>query len=255
MLLVLDIGNTNTVIGVYDGEELVSDWRVVTLPERTADEYGVLVQSLYYSSKISSRDIRDIIVSCVVPPMVGIVDELCEKYFHLHPMFVEPGIKTGMPILYDNPREVGADRIVNSVAAYRRCQRELIVVDFGTATTFDYVSAKGEYLGGVIAPGLTTSSEALFSRASKLPKVELIRPKTIIGKNTIHSMQSGIVFGYVDMVDGIIHRIKIETGSDPYIIATGGLADLIAKESKTIQEVDHYLTLEGLKELHKMNKA
>jgi len=167
---------------------------------------------------------------------------------------VEPGIKTGMPIIYDNPREVGADRIVNSVAAYRRYQRELIVVDFGTATTFDYVSVKGEYLGGVIAPGLTTSSEALFSRASKLPKVELIRPKTVIGKNTIHSMQSGIVFGYVDMVDGIINRIKVETGSDPYIIATGGLADLIASESKTIREVDHYLTLEGLKELYKMNK-
>jgi len=255
MLLVIDVGNTNTVIGVYDGDELVGDWRIVTVPDRTADEYGILIQNLYYSSKISSRDIQDIIVSCVVPPMVSIIDELCKKYFKINPLYIEPGIKTGMPIYYDNPREVGADRIVNAVAAFHHTKREVIVVDFGTATTFDCVSEKGEYIGGVIAPGLATSSEALFSKASKLPKVELIRPKMVIGKNTIHSMQSGIILGYVDLVDGLVNRIKNEMGKDPSVIATGGLAELISKESKTIGEVDRYLTLKGLKIIFQLNKS
>jgi len=255
MLLVVDVGNTNTVIGVFDGENLVSNWRVVTLPDRTSDEYGVLIQSLYYSSKISSHDIKDIIVSCVVPPMVGIIDELCEKYFNLRPLYVEPGIKTGMPIYYDNPKEVGADRIVNAVAAYYRKKSSHIIVDFGTATTFDYVNESGEYMGGVIAPGLMTSSEALFAKASRLFKVELVRPKNIIGKNTINSLQSGIVLGYVDMVDGLVNRMKQEAGGDPWVIATGGLAELIAGESKTIKEVDKFLTLEGLKIIYHLNRT
>jgi type III pantothenate kinase len=186
--------------------------------------------------------------------MVGIIDELCEKYFHLKPLYVEPGIKTGMSITYDNPKEVGADRIVNAVAAFHRTKRAVIVVDFGTATTFDYVSEKGEYIGGVIAPGLTTSSEALFLKASKLPKVELVRPKQVVGKNTINSMQSGIIFGYVDLVDGLVGRIKEEMEQDARVIATGGLADLIAKESVTIDEVDHFLTLKGLKIINTINR-
>ncbi len=255
MLLVVDVGNTNTVIGVFDGDNLVSNWRVVTLPERTSDEYGVLIQNLYYSSRISSQNIKDIIVSCVVPPMVGIIDELCEKYFEIRPLYVEPGIKTGMPIYYDNPKEVGADRIVNAVAAYHRKESAHIIVDFGTATTFDYVSDSGEYMGGVIAPGLMTSSEALFAKASRLFKVELIRPKNVIGKNTINSLQSGIILGYVDMVDGLVNRIKQEAGGDPWVIATGGLAELIAGESKTIKEVDKFLTLEGLRIIYYLNRT
>jgi type III pantothenate kinase len=255
MLLVVDVGNTNTVIGVFDGDNLVSNWRVVTLPERTSDEYGVLIQNLYYSSRISSQNIKDIIVSCVVPPMVGIIDELCEKYFEIRPLYVEPGIKTGMPIYYDNPKEVGADRIVNAVAAYHRKASAHVIVDFGTATTFDYVSDNGEYMGGVIAPGLMTSSEALFAKASRLFKVELIRPKNVIGKNTINSLQSGIILGYVDMVDGLVNRIKQEAGGDPWVIATGGLAELIAGESKTIKEVDKFLTLEGLRIIYYLNRT
>lgn len=255
MLLVVDVGNTNTVIGVFDGDNLVSNWRVVTLPERTSDEYGVLIQNLYYSSKINSRDIKNIIVSCVVPSMVGIIDDLCEKYFEIEPLYVEPGIKTGMPIYYDNPKEVGADRIVNAVAAYHRKKCAHIIVDFGTATTFDYVNESGEYMGGVIAPGLMTSSEALFAKASRLFKVELVRPKNIIGKNTINSLQSGIILGYVDMVDGLVNRIIEEAGGDPWVIATGGLAELIAGESKTIKEVDNFLTLKGLKIIYHLNRT
>lgn len=253
MLLVIDVGNTNTVIGVYDGDDLVADWRIVTVTDRTADEYGVLIQNLYYSSKISSRDIRNIVVSCVVPPMVGIITELCEKYFNIEPMYVGPGIKTGMSIHYDNPKEVGADRIVNSVAAYHRIKKELVVVDFGTATTFDCVDKRGDYIGGVIASGLNTSAEALFSKASKLPKVELVKPEHVIGKNTINSIQAGLIFGYVDLVDGLVNRLKREIGNNPWVIATGGLSDLIAEESKTIDEVDHYLTLEGLKIIYTLN--
>lgn len=254
MLLVLDVGNSNTVIGVYSGNDLVSNWRVVTRPEQTADEYGVLIQNLYFSSKISSKEIKDIIVSCVVPPMVNIIDELCMKYFDITPIHVEPGIKTGMSINYDNPKEVGADRVVNAVAAYHKIKRELIVVDFGTATTFDCVNKKGNYIGGVIAPGLMTSSEALFLKASKLPKVELIRPTTIIGKNTIHSMQSGIIYGYIDMVDGIVGRISTEMKETPYVIATGGLSEIIAEGSGTINEVDDFLTLKGLKIIYDLNR-
>ena len=254
MLLVLDVGNTNTVIGVYEKNELVNNWRVVTLPERTADEYGILIRNLYYSSRINTDKISNVIVSCVVPPMLGIIDELCWKYFDITPIYVEPGIKTGMSIIYDNPKEVGADRIVNAVAAYHKIGKALIVVDFGTATTFDCVDENGDYIGGVISPGLTTSSEALFLKASKLPKVELIKPNSVIGKNTIHSMQSGIIFGYVDMVDGIVKRISKQMNATPYVIATGGLAEIIADISMTIDEVDDFLTLKGLKIIYDLNQ-
>jgi len=254
MLLVIDVGNTNTVVGVFDGEKLVQNWRVRTVANHTVDEYGMLIYSLYKSSKISTKSISDIIISCVVPPMLNILEPLCEKYFHIKPLIVEPGIKTGMPIQYDNPREVGADRIVNAVAAFEKYKTDLIIVDFGTATTFDYVSAKGEYLGGCIAPGIVISSEALFERASKLPRVEFKKPKTIIAKDTISSMQAGIMFGYAGLVDGIVERMKAEVKSNPKVIATGGLAMVIAPETKSIEVVEENLTLEGLRIIHLKNK-
>ncbi|HOD98227.1 MAG TPA: type III pantothenate kinase, partial [Syntrophales bacterium] len=192
MLLVVDVGNTNTVLGLFDGDTLVHDWRIRTVVDHTVDEYGMLIYNLYKSSKIGAKRISDIIISCVVPPMLNILEPLCRKYFHLKPLIVGPGVKTGMPIYYDNPKEVGADRIVNAVAAFEKYRRDLIIVDFGTATTFDYVSAKGEYMGGCIAPGIMISSEALFERAAKLPRVELSKPKSIIAKDTVSSMQAGI---------------------------------------------------------------
>ena len=254
MLLVIDVGNTNTVVGVFDGDKLVQSWRVRTVANHTVDEYGMLIYSLYKSSKISTRSISDIIISCVVPPMLNILEPLCEKYFHVKPLIVEPGIKTGMPIHYDNPREVGADRIVNAVAAFEKYKSDLIIVDFGTATTFDYVSAKGEYMGGCIAPGIVISSEALFEKASKLPRVEFKKPKTIIAKDTISSMQAGIMFGYAGLVDGIVERMKVEVKSNPKVIATGGLAVIIAPETKSIEVVEENLTLEGLRIIHLKNK-
>jgi type III pantothenate kinase len=190
----------------------------------------------------------------VVPPLLGTLEELCKKYFHLTPLIVEPGVKTGMPIHYDNPREVGADRIVNAISAYEQYKRSLIIVDFGTATTFDSVSAEGEYLGGAIAPGITISTEALFHKASKLPRVELVRPKNVIGKNTVASMQSGIIYGYVGLIDGIVNRMKEEMGDSPLVVATGGLAQLIAAESAAIDEVNEFLALEGLRIIYNRNK-
>jgi len=254
MLLVVDVGNTNTVLGLFDGENLVHDWRIRTVVDHTVDEYGMLIYNLYKSSKISSKKISDIIISCVVPPMLNILEPLCEKYFHLKPLIVGPGVKTGMPIYYDNPKEVGADRIVNAVAAYEKYKRDLIIVDFGTATTFDYVSAKGEYMGGCIAPGIMISSEALFERAAKLPRVELSKPRAIIAKDTVSSMQAGIMYGYAGLVDGIVGRIKSEIKGNPMVIATGGLAKIVAPETKTIEVVDDMLTLEGLRLIHLRNK-
>lgn len=254
LIFVMDVGNTNTVIGIYKGEQLMQDWRLGTVKARTTDEYGVMIKDLFNFSKFRTEDIEGVIISCVVPPMVNMLEELSRKYFHIEALFVGPGIKTGMPLLLDNPREVGADRIVNAVAAYEKWKRELIVVDFGTATTFDYITAKGEYAGGVIAPGLSISAEALFREASKLPRVDLHKPDTVIGKNTIHSMQSGIIFGYAGLVDYIVARMKKELNSSPKVVATGGLAKLIAPETESIEEIDEFLTLEGLKIIYYRNR-
>jgi type III pantothenate kinase len=208
---------------------------------------------MYRSVNLVSGETEAIIISCVIPPLLSAFEELCQKYFHLTPLIVGPGVKTGIPIHYDNPREVGADRIVNAVSAYEHYRKSLIVVDFGTATTFDCISARGEYLGGAISPGIMISSEALFQRASKLPRVELVKPETVIGKNTVASMQSGIVYGYVGLIDGIVNRMKEEMGDNPFVVATGGLAQLIAAESETIDEVDEYLTLKGLRIIYSKN--
>lgn len=254
MLLAIDVGNTDTVLGLYDGDRLAHDWRIRTIADHTVDEYGMLLISLYKSRRISSKGIRDIIISCVVPPMLNILEPVCRKYFDIKPLIVGPGIKTGMPIFYDNPREVGADRIVNAVAAYEKHKRDLIIVDFGTATTFDYVSGKGEYMGGCISPGVIISSEALFARAAKLPRVELSKPKSVIGKDTVSSMQAGIVYGYASLVDGIVERMKAEVKSDPFVVATGGLAKIIAPVTKSIAVVDEMLTLEGLRIIYLRNR-
>jgi len=254
MLLVIDVGNTNTVLGLYDGEELVHDWRIRTVIDHTVDEYGMLILNLYKNSRISSKAIKDIIISCVVPPMLNILEPLCQKYFGIEPLIVGPGVKTGMPIFYDNPKEVGADRIVNAVAAYEKYRREMIIVDFGTATTFDYISPRGEYMGGCIAPGIMISCEALFEKASKLPRVELCKPSLIITKDTVSGMQAGIMYGYAGLVEGNDARMKAESASKPLVVATGGLANVIAREAKHIDVVDEMLTLEGLRIIFARNR-
>ena len=254
MLLVIDVGNSNTVIGLYDGDELLHDWRVRTVVNHTIDEYGMLIMSLYKTVDVNSKTIKDIIISCVVPTMLNVLEPLCLKYFNIKPLIVGPGIKTGMPIHYDNPKEVGADRIVNAVAAFEKYKSPLIIVDFGTATTFDYVSEKGEYMGGCIAPGIVISTEALFERASKLPRVELSKPSKIIARDTVSSMQAGIMWGYAGLVDGIVKRIKKEINCNPTVVATGGLAQIIAAETETIDKVEEMLTLEGLKIIYSRNR-
>ena len=253
MLLVVDVGNTHTVCGIFAGDELRHHWRVVTEPERTADEFGLLLSNLFSFHGIKPEEITGMIISSVVPPMLQTLEEVAEVYFFIKPLVVGPGIKTGMPIFYDNPTEVGADRIVNAVAAYEEYHQALIVVDFGTATTFDYISAKGEYQGGAIAPGIGISMEALFQRASKLPRVELLKPKEVVGKNTVHSMQTGVFYGYVGLVDEMVRRMREETRSDPKVVATAGWARLIASESQAIHEVDDLLTLKGLKIIFQRN--
>jgi type III pantothenate kinase len=254
MLLVIDIGNTNIVFGAYDNDRLINHWRLSTAIQKTVDEYAILLGSLLNFEKVKLKEVDSAIISCVVPPLLIPFEIVCRKYIGLMPIVVEPGVKTGMPILYENPQEVGADRIVNAVAGYEKYRKALIIVDFGTATTFDYVTPKGEYAGGAIAPGIMISLEALFERASKLPRVELVKPRSIVGKHTVHAMQAGIVYGYVSLVDGIVKRMKEEVKTDPYVIATGGLSSLIYKESDTIDEVDEFLTLRGLKILYEKNK-
>ena len=254
MLLVIDVGNSNTVLGIYQGDELKKDWRVGTDKNRTVDEYAMLINNLFSLSGLSFADLDAVIVSCVVPPMLNTLERLCKQYFQLDAYVVGPGIKTGMPIQYDNPKEVGADRIVNAVAAYDKCKCSLIVVDFGTATTFDVISADGAYQGGAIAPGVGISAEALFARASKLPRVEFLRPPQIIAKNTVNSMQAGIFFGYVGLVEGIVGRMQKELDGEARVIATGGLAAPIAAATDSIDQVEPFLTLEGLRILYQRNK-
>jgi type III pantothenate kinase len=252
-LLVIDIGNTNTVFGLYKGKTLVNHWRLTTRPEGTVDEYGSTLRNLVALAGQDYKTIDGSVISSVVPPLTGAMEQMCKLYFQHAPLIVGPGIKTGISILYDNPKEVGADRIVNAVAASERYGGDLIVVDFGTATTFDCVSAAGEYLGGVICPGMMISVEALFKSASKLPRVELVKPRSVIGKNTVQSMQAGIIFGYVGLVDGIVRRLKKEYKTPPKVIATGGLSTLIASETESVDHVDEYLTLDGLRILFERN--
>ncbi len=248
MLLVIDVGNTNIVMGVYDGSKLIAHWRVRTERDTTEDEFNVLAAGLFARSKLDFKQIKKTAISSVVPPMVNILDAFVRKYLGHAPLWVDAKSYPGMPILYSNPNEVGADRIVNAVAAYQRYKCELIVIDFGTATTFDVITAKGEYLGGAITPGIGISAEALFARASKLLWVEIFRPPaSVIGKDTIGSMQSGIIVGYACLVDGMVQRIRAERQAQSKVIATGGLAPLIRNVSTTIEAVEPDLTLEGLK--------
>ncbi len=253
MLLAVDVGNTNIVFGVFEGRDLTVSWRVSTQANRSVDEYRVLLSRLFELENLHLEIIDSAIVSCVVPPVFEALPAALEKMFGLTPLIVGPGIKTGMPIFYSNPAEVGADRIVNAVAAYERFHQQTIVVDFGTATTFDCVSKKGEYLGGLIAPGIHISMEALFQYASKLPRVALCWPEQVIGKTTVHSIQSGLLYGYVEMVDGIVRRVSRELGGSSKVVATGGLARLISREAKSIHEIDELLTLSGLRIIHERN--
>ena len=254
MLLVFDIGNSNIVMGTYEGKKLLRHWRISTDRQKTGDEYGMLINDLFRFQGIRMSDVDAIIISSVVPPLVVPLAKMCERYFRLRPLIVGPGIKTGIKLKYENPREIGADRIVNSVGAYEQFGGPLIVVDIGTATTFDIVADNGDYLGGVIAPGIGISSEALFQRAAQLPRVALVTPRTIICRNTVTAMQAGVIFGFVGQIDEIVRRIKAEMKQDMRVIATGGMAKMISRESKTIDKVDNFLTLTGLRVLYERNQ-
>ncbi|MEG0180244.1 MAG: type III pantothenate kinase [Peptostreptococcaceae bacterium] len=255
MLLVFDVGNTNMVIGVYKGKNLIKNWRINTDIHKTSDEYGMLIGSLLTFDEINLKSIDDVIISSVVPNVMHALENFCLKYCEKKPMIVGPGIKTGLNIKYDNPKQVGADRIVNAVAGIEKYGSPLIIVDFGTATTFCAISDKAEYLGGTICPGLIISSEALFNGAAKLPRVELTKPGKTICKSTVEAMQAGIIYGYAGQVEKIISMMKKELCSDDVkVIATGGLSSLIHSETDSIDYIDRFLTLEGLRLIHSKNK-
>ena len=255
MLLAVDIGNTNITIGVFDGSKMKATWRVATGVHRMPDEYASLILHLFEHEGIASSKITDTILCSVVPPLTGVFEEMCRHYLKVSPILVEAGVKTGVRISMDNPREVGADRIVNAVAAHQLYGGAVIVIDLGTATTFDAVSEEGDYLGGAIAPGIAIATEALFSRTAVLPRVELTHPKRAIGRNTVAAMQSGIVFGYAGLIEGIVTRIKQELGGKAKVVATGGYAELLARETPAIEEVNPDLTLIGLRLIYEMNKT
>ncbi len=257
MLLAFDVGNTNIVMGVFEGKRLLYSWRMATDKRKTSDEYGMLINQLFNYDGLDLKDIDDMIISTVVPPITYTLQNIAIKFFDKEAIVVGPGVKTGMNIKYDNPRQVGADRIVNAVAGFEKYGGPLILVDFGTATTFCAISEEGDYLGGTIAPGIKISSEALFENAAKLPRVELEKPGKVICKNTENSIQSGLVYGYIGLVDYIVNRMKGELGDNPNtkVVATGGLATLICSESKTIDQVDKLITLDGLQIIYERNKG
>lgn len=259
MLLVIDAGNTNTVLGLYrldnpGGAELVANWRIATPARQTVDEFGILLQNLFDLRGQQIAHVDGVAISSVVPPLDATLRQVCEQYFKVKPLFIEPGVKTGLPVLTDNPSEAGADRIVNCVAAFEKFGGPTIVVDMGTATTFDVISKKGEFLGGAIAPGLGISAEALFSRAARLPRIEVKRPAKVIGTGTVDNIQIGLYYGYIGLVDGILERMIAETGPDTKTVATGGLAKLIAAGSKYIGCVEEMLTLDGLRIVYERNQ-